>query len=119
MTPLARATARVSLVAVWLLTAVVSLSGGQGQVLLNSAGVDARWHSWLITGGACVDALLGLALWRWHRRRLYLVSAAAMLAMTMAATVLLPRLWLDPLGCLLKNLPIAALLYLLHEDAPA
>jgi hypothetical protein len=33
-----------------------------------------------------------------------------MLAMTLAATALLPRLWLDPLGPLLKNLAILALL---------
>lgn len=39
--------------------------------------------------------------------------------MTLTATVLLPQLWLDPLGSLLKNLPIAAMLLTLLRDAPA
>ena len=33
-----------------------------------------------------------------------------MLGMTVVGTLLLPELWLDPLGRLSKNLPIAALL---------
>jgi len=38
-----------------------------------------------------------------------------MLLMTLATTVLLPTLWLHPLGPLLKNLPIAALLWALAQ----
>ncbi len=40
-----------------------------------------------------------------------------MSAMTLAATVLQPGLWLHPLGPLLKNLPIAALLWHLYRRA--
>jgi hypothetical protein len=37
--------------------------------------------------------------------------------MTITATVLLPALWLHPLGPLSKNLPIAAALYLLWQSS--
>lgn len=117
--PLRLHLARASLVIVWLATAVVSVIGGEGEALLSMAGVAAGWHAPLIAAGAALDAVLGLALWRWHRRWIYILCALNMIVMTLVATVLLPDLWLDPLGRLLKNLPIATLLYVLHEDASA
>ncbi|XHS77882.1 DoxX-like family protein [Burkholderiaceae bacterium UC74_6] len=121
LTDRTRKIARGSLIAVWLGTAVISLPldpHGQGEALLRSADVSTFWHGPLMLAGGCLDAALGLALWRWHRRSVYLLCGAALLLLTVIATLLLPDLWLDPLGRLLKNLPIAALLYLLHEDAP-
>ena len=117
--PLNLRLARASLVIVWLATAVVSMIGGEGEALLARAGVAAGWQAPLIVTGAALDAVLGLALWRWHRRWVYILCALNMFVMTLVATMLLPGLWLDPLGRLLKNLPIAALLYVLHEDVPA
>ncbi|UXH80178.1 DoxX-like family protein [Roseateles amylovorans] len=116
-----RLLARASLIALWLLTAAVSLIefNGQSRALLADAATPAAWIAPLIVGGALLDGVIGLAMWRWHRRWVYLAAALAMLAMTVVATLLLPGLWLDPLGRLSKNLPIAALLLILHEDAPA
>jgi len=123
LTPRTRAVARASLIAVWLITAAVSLPLypllTQGEMLLRAADVSTFWHGPWMLAGAALDAALDLALWRWHRRSVYRLCGAAMLMLTLFATLLLPELWLDPLGRLLKNLPIAALLYLLHEDAPA
>ncbi len=116
-----RRLARASLVFLWLLTALVSVVElqGEGRHLLEAAQVSAPWIVPIILAGAGLDLLLGLAMWRWHRRWVYLMAALAMLGMTVVATLLLPGLWLDPLGRLSKNVPIAALLLILHEDAPA
>lgn len=116
-----RRLARASLVFLWLFTALVSVleMRGEGQHLLEAAQVSAPWIVPVILAGAGLDLLLGLAMWRWHRRWVYLAAALAMLGMTVVATLILPGLWLDPLGRLSKNVPIAALLLILHEDAPA
>lgn len=111
---------RLSLAAVWLLTALASLweLNGQSLALLRQAGIhDLRLARLLVIAGAGVDLLLGLALWRWPGRLSYGLAALGMLVMTGVASWLLPSLWLDPLGPLLKNLPIAALLWLLWRRA--
>ncbi len=112
---------RLSLVTVWLVTAAVSLLelNGQSRQLLADAGVASP--AWLvqglIVGGAVADLLVGIALWRWPGRASYIAALALMVAMTLAATVLQPGLWLHPLGPLLKNLPIAAVLWHLIRRA--
>ncbi len=71
----------------------------------------------LIVGGAAVDLAIGLAMWLRPGRAVYLAAFVLMLAMTLVATVLQPSLWLHPFGPLLKNLPIAALLWHLYRRA--
>ncbi len=111
--------ARASIVALWCATAIISFADfhGRGAALLHEAGIPASWHGALIVGGALLDGAVGLAMWRWHKPVIYKLAAANLLIMTVAATLLLPALWLDPLGSLTKNLPIAALLWVLHRDA--
>lgn len=107
---------RFSLVFVWLATAGASVweLDGQSTELLVAAGIgDPALQRGLILGGAALDALLGLLLWLRPTRAVYLAALAAMLGMTVVATLLLPTLWLHPLGPLTKNLPIAAALWLL------
>ena len=110
---------RLSLVAVWLFTAVASLLelDGQSRRVLADAGIASP--PWLvqslIVGGAAADFAIGLVLWLRPGRSVYLAAFALMLAMTLVATVLQPSLWLHPLGPLLKNLPIAALLWHLYR----
>jgi len=73
----------------------------------------------LIVGGSAVDLGLGLLLWLKPSRPTYLLALTMMALMTVVATWLMPTLWLDPLGPLLKNLPIAAiLLVLLQMEKP-
>jgi len=111
---------RGALIVVWLGTALVSLIDWQdtGTKLLQSGGISSPfWITALIFGGALLD--LGVALWLllWPGRNAYLAALTLMLLMTVIATALLPALWLDPLGALLKNLPIAAvLLFLLQQE---
>jgi len=113
---------RLSLVAVWLLTAfasIVELNGQSRQVLADAGITSPPWLvQSLIVGGAAADLAIGLALWLRPGRVVYLAAFALMLAMTLVATALQPSLWLHPLGPLLKNLPIAALLWHLYRRAP-
>ena len=112
---------RLSLVAVWLFTAVASIVelNGQSREVLAAAGITSPpWLvDLLIIGGAAADLVVGIALWRWPGRASYGAALALMVAMTLVATVLQPSLWLHPLGPLLKNLPIAALLWHLYRRA--
>jgi len=114
-----RGLARSSVVLLWLHTGLVSLweLHGQSLALLQTAGLDGPFAQLLILAGAGLDLLLGAALWRWHARPVYRLAGLAMLLMTLTGSLLLPALWLHPLGPLSKNVSIAALLYLLHEDA--
>ena len=112
---------RCSLVAVWLGTAVASAieHRGASQALLAQAGLQsAQWMQTWIWGGIAADTAIGLALWCRPGRTTYAAALVLMLVMTATATALLPSLWLDPLGPLLKNLPIAALLIALYRSEP-
>ena len=106
---------RFSLVTVWLFTAVASiveLDGQSRQVLAEAGIASPPWLvQLLIVGGAVADLAVGLALWWRPGRASYLAAFGLLLLMTAVATVLQPSLWLHPLGPLLKNLPIAALLW--------
>ncbi len=112
---------RLSVVFVWLATAIVSVweLEGQSVELLMAAGVqDPVLTRWLILSGAGVDAALGLALLQRPVRWTYLAALAVMGLMTAVATVIAPSLWLHPLGPLTKNLPIAAILLVLARTRP-
>lgn len=117
-----------SLVLVWLGTAIVSalddlgLSGlnHEGARLLADGGIsDGRWQAALIWSGLLADLLIGLALLLRPGRASYLSALLLMAAMTVIGTALQPSLWLHPLGPLLKNLPIAALLWFLLQTHSA
>ena len=110
---------RYSLGFVWLLTAAVSVweLHGQSRALLAQGGVDSdTLASTVILAGAAVDLVLGLLICLRPLRTVYALALLGMLAMTVVATVLLPNLWLHPLGPLSKNVPIAVVLWLLLKD---
>jgi hypothetical protein len=112
---------RLSIVFVWLATAIVSVWELQGQSaqLLQAAGVrDASLARWLILAGAGVDAVLGLAMLLRPARWSYLAALAVTALMTLVASILDPSLWLHPLGPLTKNIPIAVLLFILARAKP-
>lgn len=108
-----------SLIAVWLGTAAVSAFEVRGQSLqlMREAGIrHPAWQAACIWGGIALDGALGMAMcWR-PRRSTWVAALSAMATMSLVATVLVPGLWLHPLGPLLKNLPIAAVLWVLISD---
>lgn len=117
---------RASLVVVWLATAVVSVWELHGQSRELLAGLPTAWAGghvpWLptaiILAGAAADAVLGLWLWLALRpgRQAYGAALLMMLIMTLLATAIHPAWWLHPFGPLTKNLPIAAILWVLLQD---
>ncbi len=115
---------RGSLVVVWLATAVVSVWELHGQSRELLAGLPTAWaggHApWLptaiILAGAAADAVLGLWLALRPGRKAYGAALLMMLAMTLLATAIKPAWWLHPFGPLTKNLPIAAILWVLLQD---
>ena len=114
--PLEQRYLRLSLVFVWLWTALVSVweLQGQSRALLFAGGVsDTGVANALVLAGAALDAILGLWLLLRPTRVAYQLALATMLVMTLVATVLSPYLWLHPLGPLSKNIPIAVVLWLL------
>jgi hypothetical protein len=111
---------RMSLVFVWLWTAVVSaweLHGQSRDLLLAGGMADASLSNVLILSGAALDTVLGVCLWLRPSRLVYLLALAGMVLMTLVATILIPSLWLHPLGPLSKNMPIAVLLWVLARKS--
>ncbi len=111
--------ARHALVLVWLGTAVASLHDGghAGAALLRGTGLGPEAALAVVWLGSAWDLAVGLALWLRPGALTYRVAALSLLALTATATLVLPGLWLDPFGPLLKNLPLAVLLWQLDREA--
>lgn len=112
---------RLSLVFVWLFTALVSLlelNGRSAELFIGTVMEGSRLIPMLIWGGIAVDVALGVAMYLRPARLIYLLALMFMLLMTLVATILSPALWLEPLGPLTKNVPIAAILLVLARRKP-
>lgn len=105
--------ARLSLVLLWWGTVAASLhdGGDAGMALLQrAAGMSAGTALALVLLGCAWDAAIGLLILLRPGALAYRLAATGVVGMTLAATALVPALWLDPFGALLKNLPVLALL---------
>lgn len=99
------------LLLMWLASAWLSLTHGEAQTaqLVEAAGLSSSWIDPLRIGGSLLDLVIAaqLLLDRSAAR-----SAATQLIVVLGYTIVigvcLPALWADPLGPLLKNLPIMA-----------
>ena len=93
----------------WIATGAVSLTAGwkQGLALLADAGLSANGAAAVVAAGAIADILIGCAI-LYRRAAQYGLYAALILSIAYAAigTIMLPGLWADPLGPLLKIFPI-------------
>jgi hypothetical protein len=111
---------RYSLAALWLLTAAISLQQieASSAALLHEAGlVQPGQVRAIVIAGAGWDALLGLLMLLRPTRTVWALAGATVLGFTAMATWLTPLQWLHPYGPLLKNLPIAAMLWTLYLQA--
>lgn len=112
---------RWSLVALWWGTALVSALGwgGISHALVRAPGwVPEAMVSPLVAGGIATDLLMGAWL-VWRPGPLACrVGLAVVVLFTLLASAMLPGEWLHPFAPLLKNLPIAALLWRGSEWPP-
>jgi uncharacterized protein YbjT (DUF2867 family) len=100
----------------WIVTAFISLGPGwdTGMSLLREGGLAGQAAAATIIAGALADLLIGLGIaWRRTARAALWSALVLSLAYLVIATLLLPRLWIDPLGPLLKGWPVLALNLLL------
>lgn len=100
-----------SLSAFWIATGLISLGPGWGQGLglMGSTGAGA-WSAPAVVAGAIADVMIGIGVAiRPFARPALFAALAVSLFYAVAGTLLLPALWSDPLGPLLKIAPIIAL----------
>ena len=94
----------------WLITGLIALGPGAepAAALMRDAGVAAAGP--VIATGAVADILIGIGIAIRRTARPALWAALALsIAYVVLGTLLLPRLWADPLGPLLKIAPIVVL----------
>lgn len=98
-------------VAFWIGTGIISLTIGWdiGRWLMFDGGVEDPLASAVVVAGALADIAIGLLI-AWRRTtRLGLYAALAIsVAYTAIGSALLPQLWAEPLGPMLKIWPIMA-----------
>ena len=102
----------------WWGTVAASLhdGGAAGIALLRqTTGIGPGTALALVLLGCAWDPAIGLLLLLRPGALTYSLAAAGVIGMTLLATALLPALWLDPFGALLKNLPVLALLALMAQ----
>lgn len=100
----------------WIATGLMSLGPGWdiGMSLLREGGVTGPPAAATIIAGALADLLIGLGVaWRGTTRPALWAALALSLAYVVIGSILVPRLWIDPLGPMLKIWPVLALNMLL------
>lgn len=106
----------------WIATGILSLTAGWeiGKGLMLLGGLGDPWASLVVIAGALADICIGLAIaWRRTARWGLWAGVAISLVYALIGTILLPELWREPLGPLLKIWPIIAfnlLLLAILED---
>ena len=102
---------RYSLALMWILSGVTGLIELRDwAVLLVSRLSIGIGTALTVLAVACLFDLVVAALLmrRWRPARLALIQSVAIVAYTVAATILWPSLWTEPLGPVFKNVPILA-----------
>ena len=105
---------RWSLVVLWWGTALVSALGwgGISDDLVRAPGwVAVGLVSPVVAGGVALDLAMGLWLVVRPGPQACRVGLAVVALFTLLATAMVPGEWLHPLGPMLKNVPIAALMW--------
>jgi uncharacterized protein YbjT (DUF2867 family) len=95
----------------WILTGIVSLTSGRaiGEALMREGGAGALSGP-SVVAGALADLAIGIGiLFRPTTKPALLAALAISIFYVIAGTALLPRLWDDPLGPMMKIWPILLL----------
>ncbi|HET9716009.1 MAG TPA: SDR family oxidoreductase [Pseudolabrys sp.] len=96
----------------WIGTGMISLTSGwcYGMGLMHEAGVSDATAGAIIVAGASADLVIGATIaWRPAARWGLYAAIAISLLYAVIGTALVPRLWNDPLGPMLKIWPIVLL----------
>ncbi len=100
---------KAMLVLLWLVSATLGFFNGAEQTVevVQGLGLPLSWAEPLRMGGSLLDLGLAALLFadraaRWST----LAQLVVVIGYTVVISIALPALWLDPLGPLLKNLPI-------------
>lgn len=111
----ARVVLRAALIAVWVGSGVASFALPPKRAVLLLTPVALGGSAVAITwSGAALDIVLGLALLvRSFRRRALQSQFVVMAAYTVLAAIIVPELWGDPFGSLLKNVAVFAATWVL------
>jgi uncharacterized protein YbjT (DUF2867 family) len=105
--------AKVVLVLLWLASALLGLlyAAAPTADLVQALGLPFAWGDPLRIGSSMLDfGVAGLVLSDRSARFSTVVQLAVVVGYTLVIGIALPSKWLDPLGPLLKNLPILALI---------
>ena len=96
----------------WIATAFMSLGPGWdiGIGLMHEGGVNGIAAPLTVIAGALADLAIGIGI-AWRKTTRPALYAAFFLSLTYVGvgTLLVPRLWIDPLGPMLKIWPVLAL----------
>jgi len=109
---------RMALAFMWFAAGIVSAGVypvGDSLELLARTGLHGVVARATLYGASALDVAMGIATLVGPRRALWLAQAVLILAYTAIITVFLPEQWLHPYGAVVKNVPILALLLVLHQ----
>jgi hypothetical protein len=103
---------RASLIFLWLASAVAGLffGGAQAEAFVVGLGLPGVLVLPLVVTTVAMDLVAAALLFTRHTRVALLVQLALVIGYTIGLTLVLPGLWADPFGALLKNIPILALI---------
>jgi uncharacterized protein YbjT (DUF2867 family) len=105
---LLRPALRVALAFVWIFTGVVSICNAQaGYALLSHMGFSTSVQPVLLYGASVLDIVLGLATLA-NVKLLWVgsIQCVLMVAYALLTLLLWPQLWAQPLGPIIKNMPL-------------
>jgi hypothetical protein len=103
---------------VWLGSGLVSMGVypvADSLAMLERVGLESVLAKGALYTAAALDLALGVSMLRPPPHWLLKLQAAVIIGYTAILTVALPEFWLHPFAPLLKNLPILAGLWILHE----
>jgi hypothetical protein len=96
----------------WIVTGLISLGPGYeyGMALLREGGLPEKFGTMTLAAGALADIAIGIAILYRPLTRYGLYAALIIsFVYVIIGTALVPRLWADPLGPMLKIWPLLVL----------
>lgn len=109
---------RFSIALVWIATGIISFGVypvSDSYALLARAGISDAFAPVMLYGAAAFDLALGIAILFIHNKWIWRIQISLIIFYTAIIAWKLPEFVTHPYGPLLKNLPMLAAIWLLHE----